>query len=123
MANVEDVLDDAYPKALVTLQKYGLKIPEHKVTTSDAQIKERGVYFIQAGDSGPIKIGISEDIQFRLRELQVASPESLRLLASVEGDRETEKGLHARFSAYWRSGEWFDPVPELLEFIHGANAC
>ncbi len=43
------------------------------------------VYFIRAGDNGPVKIGTAEDVAGRLRELQCGNHEDLRLLRVVEG--------------------------------------
>lgn len=78
------------------------------------------VYFIQSGDGGPIKIGWSEEPEKRIASLQTAHPEKLRLLAVTPGDASTEAGLHAEFSAARKTGEWFEPVPELLAHI---RAC
>ena len=80
--------------------------------------RQTKIYFIQAGTSGPIKIGYSGGpIERRLAALQTGHPEPLRLLAAVDGDRSTEAELHRRFHPYRRSGEWFDPHPDLIQFI------
>ena len=81
---------------------------------------DRGVYFVQAGAAGPIKIGVSADITARLKELQTASPYPLRLLATLDGaTQKTETQLHQHFASARRHGEWFEPVPELLALING----
>jgi hypothetical protein len=72
-------------------------------------------YFVQRIDGGPIKIGITTDIRHRLSSLQGAVPTTLVCIALVRGDREDE--LHARFHHLRICGEWFEPGPELLEFI------
>ncbi len=80
------------------------------------------LYFIQAGESGPIKIGLAGDPQHRLRGLQTAHYESLRLLAERPGGPELEADLHARFAAGRLSGEWFRPdTPGLAEAIKAAR--
>lgn len=56
-------------------------------------------------------------IDKRLSQLQTASPYKLDLLATIEGDLETELYLHNRFKDIRTSGEWFNPSIELLEFI------
>jgi len=80
--------------------------------------RQTKIYFIQSGTSGPIKIGYSGgSIERRLAALQTGHPEPLRLLASMGGDRSTEAELHRRFHTHRRSGEWFDPHPDLIQFI------
>lgn len=74
----------------------------------------RWVYFVQRGDDGPVKIGITKDIKSRMSSLQTGHAEQLRLLASFEGARRDERELHDRLSAHRISGEWFHPAPEVL---------
>ncbi|WP_437310639.1 GIY-YIG nuclease family protein [Sorangium sp. So ce388] len=44
-------------------------------------------------------------------------PETLCVLATMDGDRSTEAELHRRFHSYRLSGEWFKPEPDLMDFI------
>ena len=74
------------------------------------------VYFIRAGEDGPIKIGYTGgEIGKRLRALQCVSPLRLTLLATCEGSKKTEKRLHCEFRRYRLWGEWFRAAAELLE--------
>lgn len=75
------------------------------------------VYFIQAGDGGPIKIGVGNDPVGRLANLQTGHHELLTLLATVPGDAEVEAELHEAFARHRLRGEWFDPAPAILAFI------
>lgn len=75
------------------------------------------VYFVQVGDGGPIKIGITHDVAQRLAFLQTANPGDLRLLCSIRGGKEVERELHARFAAFRLRGEWFSPALELLQYV------
>ncbi len=83
------------------------------------------VYFIQAGLSGPIKIGWSANVKQRLAAAQVDNHEELVLRATTPGGPALEERLHAVFQAAWIRGEWFRPVTELVELIEvleeGAN--
>jgi len=79
------------------------------------------VYFIQQGESGPIKIGFSKDPAARLKTLQASSPHPLRLLRTIHGERPREQSIHSKFRRHRLSGEWFAPVPELLEYIATAR--
>lgn len=84
---------------------------------SDLDIKRlvgEGVYFIQQGEDGPVKIGYTTSIQNRLASLQTGSPYELKLLGFYEGTIEQEKTLHQLFAEERINGEWFDPTPELL---------
>lgn len=72
------------------------------------------IYAIQAGEAGPVKIGISRSPKQRLVTLQQANPERLRPLACWRDLPETEKVLHREFAAVRLAGEWFKPTPEVL---------
>jgi hypothetical protein len=80
------------------------------------------VYFIQAGDGGPIKIGIARSPERRLIELQVGNHAKLRILALTPGGWGEERALHDKFAALRLNGEWFDPAPELLSYIEAIDA-
>lgn len=80
------------------------------------------VYFIQAGESGPIKIGSSSSPTDRLKTLQVASPERLRMLLVVDGGAHVEQALHHHFGSTRMSSEWFRPTNGLLAMIESLRA-
>lgn len=75
------------------------------------------VYFIQAGESGNIKIGISRSVISRLRKMQTDMPEKLRLHLVIAGDLTTERNLHAELKDFRVHGEWFAPHPSVLKKI------
>jgi hypothetical protein len=72
------------------------------------------VYFIQAGDAGPIKIGHTNDVRKRLSMIQTSAPDHLRLLAVMDGGEAEERALHRELTDFRRVGEWFDPSPEVM---------
>jgi len=72
------------------------------------------VYFIQAGESGPVKIGKAGDPIARLKALQTGSAARLNLLAVIDAD---EHALHDRFADHRVAGEWFALVPEIAAMI------
>lgn len=74
---------------------------------------EQLVYFIGAGVSGPIKIGIAANPQARLSTLQTAHHEELSILAVTGGGRESEMAYHECFGRHRLKGEWFARVPEI----------
>lgn len=84
---------------------------DHPTETTSASL----VYFIEG--AGLIKIGVAEDPEGRMRNLQRLAPVPLCLLATCEGGYKRERELHARFAQDRRQGEWFEPSRELQEVI------
>ena len=80
------------------------------------------VYFIRAGDDGAIKIGWSQDVEFRKAQLQTGNALPLKTLAVMAGTLELEKALHLRFAHLRLESEWFRGSQELLTFINGIQA-
>lgn len=80
------------------------------------------VYFVRQGSAGPIKIGISEDAEKRVKELQVGNHEILNILATAPGNQITESFLHAVFAQDWIRGEWFSSSPKLLQFVKDVSS-
>jgi hypothetical protein len=67
------------------------------------------VYFIQSINGGPVKIGIADNIDLRLKQLQTGSPFILKIIKVFEGvDYGFEKELQEKFKRYRLHGEWFD---------------
>jgi len=75
------------------------------------------IYFIQQGNDGPIKIGITWDIKKRLDHMKTFSPHPLRVLAIINGDSKRERLLHRKFKNQRLEGEWFRSSERLMEFI------
>lgn len=75
------------------------------------------IYFLRAGNGGPIKIGYAADVEKRIAGLQTASHEPLELMGMVEGSPSYEKEIHQRLAAYRLRGEWFRPRDEVLAAI------
>lgn len=72
------------------------------------------VYFVQAGESGPIKIGYARNVKRRLSSLQTAHPERLRLVAEGPGSKGHERAFHEGLKNFRISGEWFAPNDVVL---------
>jgi DNA-binding XRE family transcriptional regulator len=75
------------------------------------------VYFVQAGDDGPIKIGVASNVARRVRGMRVSNAAALKICATTPGERDDERALHQRFSHCHLQGEWFAPDQGLLRFI------
>lgn len=68
------------------------------------------VYFARCGDL--IKIGYTTRLRQRMRD--VGADE---VLATMPGTINDEKALHMRFGSCWVHGEYFEPKPELVDYI------
>jgi hypothetical protein len=75
------------------------------------------VYFVQCGDGGPVKIGVTRDLDKRLGGLQTSHHERLRLLHVEPGGRLEERQFHARFADLRTRGEWFLFDGALVAFL------
>lgn len=85
--------------------------------TQPCEVPTQYVYFIQAVNGGPIKIGIAYSPEERLAQIQNMSPVQLRILGVRRGGAQHEAELHKLFAASRLHGEWFEPSAELTRFI------
>lgn len=74
------------------------------------------IYFITDGKF--VKIGISNDVNQRLKALQTANPRQLELLYSIKGDSLLEESLHGIFTNSRVKGEWFELDESIYSFIN-----
>jgi hypothetical protein len=78
------------------------------------------IYFIQAGDGGPIKIGYVTHVD-QIKTWQEGSPVPLKILTTFEGGLEVEAYLHSKFSRLKQHGKWFKVSQEILDFIKNSS--
>lgn len=76
------------------------------------------VYFITTADEQFLKIGVSVDVESRLKNLQTSQPSRLRLVGIIEGDEDVEAQWHRRFRHLRQSGEWFRYAGDLRAAVH-----
>lgn len=74
------------------------------------------IYFIRSYNEF-VKIGRSVDPEGRRNNLQTANPKKLHIVAVMDGESQTEAGLHEMFSHLRVRGEWFRYSQELKWFI------
>ncbi len=86
------------------------------------------IYFIQAGENGPIKIGRADNPQERLKQLQTANPYELKMLwventldTLGQSEAEYELELHQLFKLLKIRGEWFKPGEDILNYIRSSD--
>jgi len=117
---IEAQLHAMVPKALRVLDEEGFEVDEDWGVVRKGS--RRGVYFVRAGEDGPIKIGVSSDVDGRIKSLQTDAPAELHLLAVLDGaGRDVEQSLHVRFADGRLTGEWFQPTDELLATVKAVN--
>lgn len=76
------------------------------------------VYFIAAGDHGPIKIGFASNLRRRLHGLQTGNHEYLKVLGWISpGTKEIEKQLHHDLRRHRIHGDWFQPTDEVWNLV------
>lgn len=73
------------------------------------------VYFIQAGENGPVKIGVANNVNGRLDQLQTGNHLKLTILKKIKylsksNSYHIEGQLHHKFRKYRIRGEWFKPI-------------
>lgn len=76
-----------------------------------------GVYFIQPSAGGLIKIGYTDDIHKRFRQIQYQCPVPLKVLGVIPGDTLLEISFHMDFIQERHHGEWFLPQGRVKEFL------
>lgn len=75
------------------------------------------VYFMQAGQGGPIKIGRAADPEARTRGVQTSNANTLKVLLLIP-DASLERKFHRWFRHHHIKGEWFKAHPEILRFVN-----
>lgn len=78
----------------------------------------RTIYFLQLGNNGPVKIGITKYLEPRIQSMQSCIPIPLQLVLTLRGNRLLEKKLHDRFAKHKIQGEWYELGNELRDFIN-----
>lgn len=66
------------------------------------------VYFISAKEGGPFKVGWSKEPRRRLKELQTAHHQELRIYGCIPGQPELEGQIHNEIAGAHIRGEWFE---------------
>ena len=81
--------------------------------------RNKYLYFMQNGEKGPIKIGITFDVQRRLAQAQTFNYQPITLLGYIPANQSYETALLKRFSSYRISGEWLSFNDELYNLARG----
>lgn len=71
-------------------------------------LRDSFVYLIGAPEVRRLKIGFSNGVEHRFKQIAGASPVEIYLLCSIRGTEADEFALHERFSDLHCIGEWFE---------------
>jgi hypothetical protein len=84
----------------------------------------KDLYFLYS-DTGLIKIGISNDVDRRVKEVARLVKSNLQIVKVLKDSSQYEKTLHQIFSdiniPYMNQTEWFHPTQDLMSFISKLN--
>lgn len=80
-------------------------------------MRKTRLYVVGSYHSGPVKIGITDDIDQRIKQLQTGHPYQLRTLMLIPGDGKSEWSAHMQFSKFRLSGEWFQPAIPIMSWV------
>lgn len=75
------------------------------------------VYLILNKATRACKIGYTNNVKRRVRQLQTGSSEKLELMTSIEGSLVDEKELHRFFNEYRITGEWFTWCEDIRSYF------
>jgi hypothetical protein len=75
------------------------------------------IYAIESLGSGLVKLGLTINVEKRMKDLQTGSPSPLHFIGAFPGDHRTEKHIHKKYNKYWESGEWYNLPFGLAEQI------
>lgn len=79
------------------------------------------IYFVQAGEDGPIKIGHAKNVVARFGVLQSSHYEKLYLRGTMPGGPAAERAMRRRLTRHLIRGEWFRPDPAVLYVVAQAD--
>lgn len=83
---------------------------------------QRDLYAFEVEDIDAVKIGIANDVERRLQEIQVATPLTVKLMRVWPGLACLERSIHQRVADHRIRGEWFTRSAPAVSEILCANA-
>lgn len=104
---------DFQPRAWSKRQHSATPLPE-----GESLEHYRGYVYFIAARAGPVKIGYSKNPWARLKDFQTGHPEKLSVVATVKTTEQSERGVHALFSAQHLNGEWFERNPLIANLVN-----
>lgn len=72
---------------------------------------DRVIYLVRCGNTNFYKVGITNKVSRRLKDLQSSNPHEIILIATCIGNKNKEYELQNMMSDFWVRGEWFS-IPD-----------
>lgn len=88
-----------------------------KPVSQDFTFQNARIYFLAFHDLGRIKIGITNNLDRRKRDLERACGAVATVLHTCAGNRKAESAFHQEFSEWRIKGEWFSLSQVTLDRI------
>ena len=79
------------------------------------------IYFVQAGQKGPIKVGFTGDFLNRFMVLQTGNHEDLRAKCLFPGGRDDETAIHLMLRKTRVRGEWYRESSAMRKIFKGKS--
>lgn len=106
----------------LTTPQIELEIIRHRESVGDVRrLDGSRVYFLRALDADLLKIGVTRDLDLRVKALGAGIQGPVRLVGSIDGDGVSERTLHYQFRQHRQHGEFFSWVP-ISEQVRGLVA-
>ena len=118
---INDVKQDKYFSQYCSINLYnpiyGRSKRKYKQEVSKFNNRKQDVYFIGNVENAIVKIGKSDCIESRFKQIQPMSPLKLEILKTESSIIKQERDFHKEFSEYRLHGEWFKIDGRLKEFL------
>jgi len=88
-----------------------------KPISQDFAYENASVYFFAFHEIGRIKVGVSSNVEQRLRDLSSEQRCEGEILHIMPGNRKAEMSVHARLAEWRVEGEWFRDCAEVRAII------
>lgn len=95
----------------------GIRADQRTTNRTRRYYVNSAVYVARCGDF--IKIGLTTNVEKRIKALTGAMPFNVELIASFQGNWDFEQALHNRFAVLHHRNEWFHCKDELAAWIEG----
>ena len=75
------------------------------------------VYLIHAEGTDTYKIGLTNNVNLRLKSLQTSNPNQLSVVKCIDGDSQLERRIHSYYDKNHVNGEWFSFNNTMIEKV------
>lgn len=88
-----------------------------ELPSQDFAYADASIYFAIDDEAKLVKVGISRNVEFRIRDIERQSGRALRVIGTLPGNRAAELAAHGALRFAHHRGEWFRATSEALDKI------